>query len=362
MNRALSTVLLVALIALGVAAGVEQPPAVTEVDRLATAYYEARLAHVPELAYFLGIPLERHDRLHDNSLAGVAAWEAIEDRLLGELTAIDRATLAGTPARTIHGVLLELLEASIGQRVCRNELWNVNQMEGWQLYSTQLAQMQPVGTTDLRRQALQRWRSFPAFIRTEIDNLRAGLELGYSSPRPVVERVIDQLDGLLALPAAESPYRSPAQRDDDEAFRQAIGGLVENEILPAIARYREFLAEDYLSAARTGLSVTANPDGKAYYEASLRSNTTLTRSSKEVFELGQRTVAVHRRKVEQLGAELYGTDGFEATIQRVKDDPGDRFTGEEEVLALSRNLVSRAEKAMAGWFGTLPTRPVVVEP
>lgn len=45
-----------------------------------------------------------------------------------------------------------------------------------------LASMQPVGTADLRAQALARWRALPRFVDTEIANLREGIRLGYSAP------------------------------------------------------------------------------------------------------------------------------------------------------------------------------------
>ena len=54
--------------------------------------------------------------------------------------------------------------------------------------------------------------------------------------------------------------------------------LVEESINPAMRRYRDYLANEYLDAARAELSITANPDGLECYEALLRYYTTLDRS------------------------------------------------------------------------------------
>lgn len=335
---------------------------IAQVDGLADRYHDAWLEHFPELAYFAGIPSDTHDRLHDNTPAGIAAWQAIEDDLLARLSAIDPEPLTGTTAWVTHGVLRELLEASRGLRVCRTELWNVNQMNGWHQLLGLLATRQPVGTPDLRAQALTRWKAIPGFIRNEMANLRAGLAAGYSSPRSVVRLVIAQLDGIIALPVEKSPLTSPAQRDPDARFESDLKSVISGEIMPALTEYREFLDKEYLPRARGPLSVTANPDGRGCYEASLRSYTTLQRSPEEVYDLGERTVAANRARVEELGKKLYGLSDFAAIIEKVNSDPGDRFETKEQLLELSRRVVASSKEAMPRWFGTLPEKDVVVEP
>ena len=72
-------------------------------------------------------------------------------------------------------------------RVCRTELWNVSQMTGWHVQFGYLVTIQPVGTDEARAEALARWTSLPAYIDTEIGNLREGFEarvLGAQRHRP----------------------------------------------------------------------------------------------------------------------------------------------------------------------------------
>lgn len=335
---------------------------ITRVDRLADHYYEQRLEHFPEIPYFAGIPTETHDRLRDNTLAGIATWQAIEDDLLAQVNAIDPSLLIGTTAWVTHGVLLELLEASRGLRMCRTELWDVNQMSGWQQGLPRLAALQPVGAPELHTQALARWKAFGVFIRNEIANLRVGLTRGYSSPKSVVRLVIAQLDGLIAIPVDKSPLMSPAQRDSDARFTSALESVVAGDLMSALIEYRDFLQSEYLPRAREQLSVTANPDGLECYRASLRSYTTLDRSPEDVYELGEKTVAANRARVEELGKKLYGLSDFVAIIDRVNDDSGNRFETREQVLELSRALVAKSRDAMPRWFGRLPAKGVVVEP
>jgi len=332
------------------------------VNSVADQYYDFTLSRYPETAYFSGIELDRHDGITDNSPAARLADEAVIDELLGRLQSVDAGVLVGKPKWITHAYLSQTLSDAVAQRVCRSDLWNVSQMGGWHLGATQIAQLQPVGSPELRQQSLTRWSSFVVYVNQEIENLESGLDAGYSAPRSVVRRVIEQVDGLLALDIERSPFYSPATRDDDEAFAERTRALVADQIYPALQRYRDYLANTYIESAREELSVTANPDGLECYEASLRGYTTLDRSGKEVFELGQETVAANKAKVIELGKAAYELDDFTQIMDRVKADPADRFDSKEQLLEFSREMVRRAEAEMPKWVGNMPEQAVEVVP
>ena len=338
------------------------PDATVIVNAVADRYFEFTLETTPERAYFVGLDLDRHDGIADNSPAARRAREAVADELLGQLDDVDIDSLLGKPEWTTHAYLSQALKSSIDRRVCRTEMWNVNQMGGWHLQYTRVAQLQPIGSADLREQSLVRWSRFAAYIDQEIENLRHGLELGYSAPKTVVQRVVDQVDGLLTLSVELSPFYSPAKRDEDDRFVAATRELVAEQIYPALRRYRDYLAESYMAEARDVLSVTANPDGADCYEASLRYYTTLDRSGKEVYELGQATVAANKKRVIGLGRSAYELGDFREIMERAKSDPADRFSNEDELLEFSRDVVARAEAEMPNWVGNMPQQPVAVVP
>ena len=332
------------------------------VNEVADEYYAHVLATAPETAYFSGIELDRHDGITDNSLEALAANDVAIDAMLARLRAIDADDLVGDPAWITYAYLREELEAKVGVRVCRTEIWNVNQMGGWHSGYAQIAQLQPVGEPELREQSLARWSKFASLINRELANLGEGIKRGYTAPKTVVQRVVDQLDGLLALDVEQSPFYSPAARDDDEAFAAATRSIVVEQITPALKRYREFLAGPYLEQARDELSITANPNGRACYDASLRSYTTLKRSAEDVFELGKKTVEANKLSVIELGKSAYELTEFSEILARAKSDPNDRFTSKDELLEFSREMVKRAEAEMPNWVDTMPSQPVVVVP
>jgi uncharacterized protein (DUF885 family) len=362
MNKLLSIVACASVWCSGCGKSPTGDPQSVGIRELADQYYAWALLRTPEEAYFSGVDLGRHDGMFDNRPDALLEAQKFEDALFEKLRAIDTNALAGTGDWITLAYLQQQLGASIAQRICRSELWNVNQMGGWHLGYSQVAQLQPSGTPELREQALARWSKLPAYIDQEIANLQTGLGLGYSAPQSVVRRVVEQLDGLLALESDKSPFFSVAGRDAQDQFIAAMRELVEQGINPALRRYRDFLSETYLDAAREALSVTANPDGAACYEASLRAYTTVDRSGREVFELGRQVVDANAATVVELGRVAYGLDEFSEIIDFVKSDPADRFNSKEELLQSSVDAVERAAVVMPDWVIHMPQQAVSVVP
>lgn len=329
---------------------------------LADEFLAGQLAMRPEIAYFVSLPIERHDGLTDISPAGFAAWHAFEDRLMERLGGISEVALDGTPHWILHGQLQEILESSIQLRVCKRELWSVNHMGGMQGGITRLAQRQPVATAEERDQALVRWVKVGAMIRQDIANLKRGIEQGYATPKSAVRRVIAQVEGLVAVGSDDSPLYDPARRAGDATFAAAFAGVIESHVLPALAAYGVYLREDYLAAARAELGIGHNPHGRECYMAAYRNYTTLQRTPEEVHALGLAAVNRYKQEVIEIGAKRYGTADFGEILARTKDDPANNFTGPDEIVAIYRATVGRAQAGVVPAFAHMPAQQVVVKP
>jgi uncharacterized protein (DUF885 family) len=329
---------------------------------MADEYMKEALARYPEQAEFLGLPEAVHDRLTDNSLEALQAWQEKEDRWSAELSRIDASSLWGRPEWLTFGYLREMVEASRGTRIARSELWPVNHMSGWQAGLAQLVAIQPVLTPERRAQALARWRSLPKYLDTEVSNLREGLKLGYTAPKLTVRLTIGQLDALLAAPVESSPFSSPALRDETPEFRAAWRKLLADEINPAIRRYRDFLEKEYLPGARDSIAISALPDGAAIYRALFRSTTTLDRPAEETYRLGREAVQRYEAEAADIGREIAGSSDLAVIRAKITSDPANYFQSREELLAFSRDAIDRARRAVPQWFLTVPKADVVIEP
>ena len=363
------------LVALLLAAGCRQSPSTdvaavsaratdptARATALADEFVAAYLERVPEIGTFYGIPGARHDRLSDNSLEAQRAWERREDAWLSALRALDTTSLAGRPELVTYGFVREILESSVMSRVCRGELWGVNQTAGWQTQLPILADVQPVGTEELRAQAIARARALPRWIDTEIANLRVGLREGYSAPRGNVRLVIAQIDGMRTAMPDSSPFWSPARRDSTPAFRAELARVIREEIDPALRRYRDFLERDYLPASREAIAVSALPNGERCYRALVRSFSTLDIEPREVHRLGLEQMARLRGEMREIARRSFGTDDVDAVLRRLTTEPQYLFRTREEVIAYSQAALERAKREMPKWFGMLPKADVIIEP
>ncbi len=332
------------------------------VTELANEFLMTSLTYFPEIGTQLGLPFADHGALQDNSFEALRAFQEKENDWYAEVESIDNDVIVGRTEYVTYGFLREQLAASIQARVCRPELWSVSQLFGWQVTYPFLATLQPVGSEELRQEALDRFGKLPEFIDIEIEQLREGIRLGYSSPRGNVERVIEQVDGLLSPPPAQSPFMSMAERDSAPAFRQHLEVVVAEGINPALRRYRDYLAEEYLPKAREQVAVAALPDGEQCYRATVRSFTTLDVPPREIHETGLEQMAKIQAQMREIAERSFGTSEVRTLLERFKTDRQYTFGSREEIVAYAQQAVDRSRTAMGEWFGVLPKADVMIKP
>ena len=337
-----------------------------ELNSIADDYLAAALAYSPFAAVYAGLGDVVHQNLaamENNSPAALARLQRAEDQFAQRLAAIDEESLSSRADWVLFVTLKEALGSALGLRVCRLTLWGVNHMSGWQNAFPQVADVQPVETPVERAMALARWRQLPAYLKQEQVNLDAGLAAGYSAPKRVVARVVDQLDSILAAPAEKSPFLSFALKDQsDAAFNAAIKKLANEEIAPAVASFRNYLRDVYMAKARDDLSIRAVPNGEQCYEVLLRSYHSARIGAKATYERGQAAVDANRHDVIQRGDALFGVTDFAAILQRTRDVQSNRFKSEQELVDFTRALAPLAREKVAPFFSELPEQDLVVEP
>lgn len=329
---------------------------------LADRFFEEIVLTNPQQAYANDIPLKDHSLFISNALSNIKKWEDFEDTLYAELLSIDEASLTKKSDRIAYWLIKEQLESSIGMRVCKINLWNVNHLSGIHQTWTYLADFQPVENDTLKQQAFQRWNKLPGIIQTEIDNLKMGIAEGYTMPKEIVTIVIEQLQTLVDYSLEESPFMSPAKRGEDAIFATKWRDLVTTTVLPAFKYYQDFLQKEYLPNAREEVSILANPNGAACYQAFVRSMTTTNKTGDELFELGSKIVEGNQLKIQELGNDLYQLSDFSEIINQIKSDSTNYFKSSEEILAYNNKIMNDAKIKCTAWFDVLPSTEVIIKP
>jgi len=316
------------------------------------------------------------DHRYDDRLAprdAAAIERSIEDRraLIARLGAIDAARLGEADAVT-HALLRDRLETEIGLDACKMHEWGVDS-GGGSLFGelSYLVESHTVTVLADAANVVARMRQGDALIAATIANLERGLAAGRVASAEKVRRAVDQLDAELAKPPgdwamarppwAAAPAPEPWPAGERERQVAALRGAVTSQILPAMARYRDFLRDRVLPAARREREGLAGlPDGEACYRASIRFHVGLPMTPDELHALGRREIARTDVEIAALGVRVLGTPDLASTIAKLRGDPALYFRSREEILDAAQRALDRAKAAQARFFSVLPRTDCVM--
>jgi uncharacterized protein (DUF885 family) len=334
------------------------PP--TSINALADQYLENLFTFSPEHGTFYQIANADNINLADISPAGINRLEKAQNTLYQALTGLDVGQLNKNDNIT-YQLLKTELEGKINQRVCKQHLWSINHLDAFYTWYQYIGQTQPVGDEVSRANALARWALIPAFIESDMLNNKKGLETGYALARPVVERVIGQMQQLLASPMEDNVFYLPAKRDQNPDFQQEMRKQIDNNIMPAIQTYLRFMQDQYLAKARPNLSISTLPNGSECYNAMLSAATTLANSPSDIYAWGEQAIAERQATIGTIGKQLYGTDDLQAIKAAFNSDPSNYFTSKTELLADAQAAIDRAKVQSRAYFNLYPKADVILE-
>lgn len=337
-----------------------------ELRVLADEYWKAELAASPLSALMLGI----HD--HDEEMDD-ASREAEDDRIAelrgftARAAAFDPETLSADDRITrdvmiyeagTRADLLEMREAEL----------EVNHAVGFQAMLPVVFPQFPIDEPEHAEAMLVKYPKFGTWIRQMTDRLKAGVANGRTPVAGTVEKVVEQLDGLLETAPGESVFltvRNPKSFSDDDntAWRAQLATIVESDIYPALQAHRDYIADHVLRSSRDenrpGICHLAG--GDEWYRRAIKRHTTVDMTSDEIHEIGLAQIRKLDEEYRELGAEALGTSDLKEIYSRLRDDPELHFETGEDIRAASEVALAKAKAAMSGWFGRLPQADCFVQ-
>jgi uncharacterized protein (DUF885 family) len=335
------------------------------IDTLASEYWAHHLEVSPTHAHLLG--LYEHAGAYEQAgrTAEDADVAALRD-LAARAEALDESALT-SQERTTREVLLEDARAQIDLVEQRLPELGANPIFGPQVSTPIVVGMLALPTVEVAEAMLDKYRGLAGYYRDLVERQREGLARGWASAEFAVDGTVEQIDGLLAAPVDDDPLlRTTAAPDglDAERWRAALAEVVENEVRPAMAAFRDVLRDEVRPKARPDdqVGLCHVPDGDRAYEASLRYFTTTTRSPREIHDLGLEVVARLQDEYRALGPEVVGSDDLGTIFEALRSDPALHFSRGEELVEASEVAMRRAWDAMPAWFEVLPQAPCAVQP
>ena len=208
---------------------------------------------------------------------------------------------------------------------------------------------------------LERLDGFIVFMDQAIVNMREGVAQGVVQPRPVMEKVLSQLDTLIVSKAEESPFYGPIAKIPDtvpvaerERLTVAYKAAIDGKVMPAYRRVRDYVRDDYLPKTRASVAWTALPDGKAWYAYLVKQHTTTDMSPEQIHQIGLDEVARILGEMDGV-RQVVGFEGdLQAFFNHLESDPRFYFTQSADLLQGYLELKVRIDAALPKLFSLLP--------
>jgi len=328
---------------------------------LAKEYWGTRLVEEPLMATGLG-DRRFDDQLQDITLQGRLKKESRYQSILQRVNSIPENVLSGEDRLTRTALVFDV-STQINFSRCRLEEWMVDPLSGPQVELLNVESYQPVRTPVDGRAMVKRWRNMGKFLDDHILNLRRGAADGKLSVLICVEKVIDEIQDLLAKPEDKWPLLRPLTMVHDDwseaeiqEFRDGIINATWEFIRPAFARYLEFLKLEILPRSRSQErpGILYVPNGSEAYIMLVRGHTSLDLTPDQLHQIGLDEVAKINEEMETLGNKLFGIRNRVQILERLRTDKSLYFTNRDEVAAKAEAALSRAKLEIPKWFGRLP--------
>jgi len=365
---------LAVLWALALAAGARAeapPPPAAALGALVEAYWQEHLKLRPLQATFLGD--HRYDAELPNNLstAHLGLEYALEKRYLGKLAEIDDKRLAGQDLLTF-AVFRRGRELDLEGYRYQAELLPVNQFGGLPQTFAQLGSgtsAQPFATVRDYENWLKRVDGFGVWVDQAIVNMRRGSARGYVQPRVVVERLLPQLERLIAADPAQSLFMKPVAEfpkgvpaAEQPRLRAAYLEAVSRKINPAYQRLRDFVRDEYLPRARATVAWTELPLGREWYAYRVKVATTTDLTPEQIHQVGLGEVQRIGAEMDRVIAELGFKGDRRAFLDALRADPRFYFDKEEDLLAAYGALKAKVRARLPELFDLAPKADFEIRP
>jgi len=363
------TIFVALLISLGtqhVLAQTKGPAPDVQLKTLLDEDLDATLRRNPIQATVRGVPGYNH-LLQDVSLATLERERARERRALERLKALDAKALRGQD-RVSYELLLDKMELAVeAQQFTDADALLLSTLGGVHNILPRAAQVTPFRKTDDYRDYIKRIRAVSRLVDDTIARLKLGLDSGWMSTKPVLDRIVAAIDAHLVENVEQSALMSPfahmadgVSAGEHAALAADARRAIADDYQPALRRFKAFILDAYRPKAPDIAGLASFPGGARYYEFLIRARIVRGRTAEQIHALGLAEVQSLRKEIGEI-AKAVGfegtTDEFIAHLRTAKEF---FFESPEAVLIAYRAMAPRVDPQLPKLFHKVPRMPYAV--
>jgi uncharacterized protein (DUF885 family) len=334
-------------------------------NELFVQIWEDRLGHSPEFASTIG-DKRFNDQLTDYSVDAYNQQLARNRQYLTRLGEIDTAGLTDQEVLSKDLMIRELVE---DEEASSFKPWEmpVNQFNGLHSELPQLVQRLSFATVKDYDDYIARLSKVPTAFRQVTDNMMTGVDDQRVPPKYLLEKVLVQVNALLALKPEDSPFARPLKKfpasisaAEQTRIHDEVIAAITKQVYPAYQRFAKFLDATYIPAGRAEPGVWSLSDGDAYYAFRVKQSTTTELTPAQIHKIGEDEVA--RDEVDMLViAKKLGYADIAALRAAIVANPKLHPTSREAFLDVYRADIDHMRPKLPELFDRLPKAPLTVE-
>ncbi len=326
-------------------------------------YFEDSLAMNPIQATFVGDPRYNDQLPNFLSEENRQVFHDFNVKWLERIQAVDRDSLSEQDRISYDLFVYQQQQSLEGERFPGWQV-PVNQFFSLHNFFAQLGSgvsAQPFRTVQDYENWLSRVEKMVAINDSAIENMRIGMQSGVVQPRIVMEKVLPQLSAHVVEDVEQSVFYGPINNlpesfseEDKARLTTAYQDAINNQIIPVYRSMHDFIRDEYLPACSETVGLSALPDGEAWYNFMIQTQTTTSLTADEIHNYGLSEVARIRGEMEEVMREV----GFEGDLQEffvwLKANDDLYYTDKEELLQGYRDLQAKVNALLPNLFDIAP--------
>jgi uncharacterized protein (DUF885 family) len=198
--------------------------------------------------------------------------------------------------------------------------------------------------------------------------MRKGMNEKLMPPRFLLEKVVDQCNGIASQAPEKSPFAQPffnfpagISESERKRLREAGLAAIKDSVLPAYARFTAFVRDEYAPMGRVEPGIWSLPDGAARYRFDVRLMTTTGLNPEQIHQIGLKQVDEIEAEMLAVAHKL-GFSDLAGLNDHIKNERSFYATSGQQLLDLYAKYVHDMEPELPKLFGHLPKNKLAVIP